>query len=558
MNKLKILELALDENGFTKDINGNPVHFENNPLLAYPGVIFPLTQEHIQEIYKCSQDIYYFIENYVQIFSDGQWIVPTLRDYQRRIIDGYINNRFVNVMAGRQSGKSVSTCLYVLWQIIFSPNKIVGMVANKAEMAQENLDRIKTYYEYLPIWLKPGVKKWNVKSISLENGSKIYTDGVSKGSLRGKSCGTIFCDEVSFVNRWNEFADAVEPTISSFSDGQLIYTTTPNGRDHFWRMWRRAELQESEFINVKVEWWEVPGRDEKWKDEMIRTMEGGSVGFARNYACEFEGSSFTLIEATTLSRLSPKNPIIIDKFMSGFKIYEEPIEGHNYIMAVDPAKKGIDGFAIQIVDITKLPFKQVACGSFTNITYLKTPPILKDIGIYFNNAFMIIENNEGAGQSISDLLWQVYEYEHLYKAKGEKIWGHRTTAKTRPKLLSQLKMFIEHVKLEILDASTINEFNGFVEKNGKYQADNGYKDDLVMALSFVFVPFLNINSFNDFDKFVQAIEQDISEEVEDTLAFVSVGYFDDGNIISNNGMYPEGVIGTMNYQYNPQQDIIYN
>jgi hypothetical protein len=557
------LELQKNERGYYLDIKGKPVHFENNPFLFSANTKLPLTNQHIQEIFKCSQDIIYFSENYVKIFTlDNGWVIPKLRDYQYRMINSFTDNRFTNVMAGRQSGKSISTAIYLLWEIIFHPDTVVGIAANKDAMAKENLNRIKEMYESLPIWLKVGIKSWNKTYIMLENGSKVYSSATSGNTFRGMGISILWVDEVAFIKKvWDEFSTSVVPTISSGTRSKVIYTTTPKGLNHWYYMWKDAEEGKSTYNNVRVDWWEVPGRDIEWRNDMIKTLKGGEVEFNQEYGIDFIGSSYTLVEALYLKQLKSKEPIIRDKFISGMKIFKEPInteeQKHNYVLICDTAKDGTDAFAIQVIDIQKFPFEQVASANLT-VSYLKMPNVIYELAQYYNFAYVVIENVEGSGQSIVDTLYNVFEYENLYRDKGKDFYGFRTHKGTRPKVLSYLKTFIENGKLHIHDQETIDQLNVFVRRNGKYQADESFKDDLVMALALGFAPFLNISMFEDYQKFLGAIEADIDTMVtenKDLIEFITIGVFDDGTQFEevNNPQFGEidmwGVYNTDMSQY---------
>lgn len=523
---IKSLSLPTDERGFTLDARGHPAHFSNNPSLFGTNVKFPLSEKHIQEIYKCSTDIFYFIENYVQIFTlDNGWVVPKLRSYQKKLIQHYLDNRFSNVMMGRQSAKSTTTLLFILWKIIFFPDTTVGMAANKESMATENLSRLKDYFENLPIWLKVGVKAWNSTFITLDNGSKVYSAATSGNTFRGLGLSLLFVDEVAFIDCWDDFSKSVLPTISSGTKSQAIYTTTPKGLNHFYHMWTNGENGKSLFKNFRVEWWEVPGRDEAWKQEMLATLPGGEIEFAQEYACEFLGSSDTLINISSLKMLRYSEVYVRDIFTFGFKRYEEVRECHQYIMTVDPAKDGLDKFAVHVFDVSKFPFIQVASANL-NVNYLKMPGVLYEIGTYYNNAFIIIENNEGAGQSVVDKLYDNYEYENLYRDPNKEYYGFRTTSTTRNQILSNLKIFLENNKIYLNDKDTIDQLFVFINRGGKYQADKGYHDDLVMALAILFAPFLHKNMYSDYQSFIASLEGE-KEEIEN-LNISTFGFFDAG------------------------------
>lgn len=254
-----------------------------------------------------------------------------------------------------------------------------------------------------------------------------------------------------------------------------------------------------------------------------------------NHNCEFLGSSDTLLDAGTLRELIIKDPIRIqDQILN---IYTEPKEKHKYILAVDPAKDGKDAFAIQIVDVTTINFKQVASAN-VQIDYFKMIEYVYNYGMMYNTALIVIENNEGAGQSIADFLKNDYEYENLYydKArvrdsitiKNKKQAGFRTTTRTRKLILNNLKLFCESGKFNIVDKKTINELFTFININGKYQADSDCHDDSVMALALVFAPFTEARNFIDIKKMLELLESEESEESTiDIEELINMGNFDD-------------------------------
>jgi hypothetical protein len=236
-----------------------------------------------------------------------------------------------------------------------------------------------------------------------------------------------------------------------------------------------------------------------------------------------------------------KEPVSLDHIFTGIKIYEEVQEGHNYIIGVDPAKDGIDSFDVQVLYITAFPFKLVASAKL-DIDYLVMPEHLDTLGQYYNNAFITIENNEGAGQSIADLMYYQYEYENMYRDRDEndtkykKYPGFRTTLKSRPLVINLMKIFIEEGKLIINDESTISEFYNFIKSEKvteKYAAEEGYHDDLVMALAIALAPFRHIKAFDDLETFLKAIHAepgDIGEaKTENYYSLIadSIGFSDD-------------------------------
>jgi hypothetical protein len=142
--------------------------------LRRAGVTFRLTPEEQLEYIRCAVDIHYFVEKYCKVKrEDGSVGNIFLRDYQKEILDNFVNNRFNILMASRQVGKTISAAIFMLHKILFDNDKNIMIVANKGDTAVEIVDKIKSIYTLLPFFLKPGIKTWNQKSLTFENGCRI-------------------------------------------------------------------------------------------------------------------------------------------------------------------------------------------------------------------------------------------------------------------------------------------------------------------------------------------------------------------------------------------------
>ena len=293
--------------------------------------------------------------------------------------------------------------------------------------------------------------------------------------------------------------------------------------DYYIIKWKKQKKGKNGYINYEVDWKDVPRFNSKGQrltpEEFKQSVvdKDGLVYWNQNYEGSFIGSSYTLISADKLKELSSKD--YLEKKDNKLMVYEKPLKGHSYIIGVDPAKDGSDAFAVQIIDTYNLEFKQVACANL-QIEYILMPEYLLEWAEYFNNAFIIIENNEGSGQSVADMLYNIYEYGNMYfdKKTGskKKYPGFRTTPKSRKQILQNMKLFIENNRLEINDSKTISELYQFILVNNKYQADEGSHDDMVMSLALCFAPFVDTKNFEDVKLLIKTIfdnEQQESEHV---------------------------------------------
>jgi hypothetical protein len=477
-----------------------------NSQLKQLGYKIDYTPEQILELQKCATDAIYFIENYCKIVSLDHGLVPfKLYECQKRKVRTILDNRKVILMEGRQQGKTITSAACILWYTLFSDNKTVAILANKAAAAREVMSRYQGMYENLPVWIQQGIREWNKGSIELENGSKVFTAATAASGIRGKSVNWLYIDEAAIIpnNVAEEFFTSTYPTIMAGETTKVLLSSTPLGYNHFWKFWNDSEQGINDFVNLFIHYTEIPGRDERWAAEQKGVL--GDVKFSQEVLCSFLGSSYTLLDADTLSRMSPRKPIYSK---DGLDILEEPIRAikgddgkitqpeHVYALIVDTSR-GVEGdySAFVVIDITANPYQIVAKFRDNKIAPLLYPTVIHTVAKNYNNAWTLVEINDN-GQQIADILHHELEYEQiLYVNRGKNgqvvsggfgggssANGVRTDKKIKRVGCSQLKTLIETNRMQIFDADIISEFSTFIESKGSYAADEGYHDDLVMPL----------------------------------------------------------------------------
>ena len=200
-----------------------------NPGLKKANSVSEYTREQIIELQRCARDPIYFIRNYVKIKHPKRGKVPfALYDYQEELVRMYQGNRFNIILSARQTGKTETSCAFLLWYAIFQSEKTVLIASNKSTNAMELIGKIKFAYEELPHWLKPGIDadNWNKHHLGFDNKSRIVSTTTSKDSGRGLAISLIYCDELAFVKPHvqEEFWDSILPTISCITGDSLILT----------------------------------------------------------------------------------------------------------------------------------------------------------------------------------------------------------------------------------------------------------------------------------------------------------------------------------------------
>lgn len=497
------------------------------------------TPDMIREWVKCKNDPVYFAQNYIKIVHvDHGLITIDLYDYQREIIEKFNSNRRTAVVTSRQAGKTTTAVVVILHYILFNDYKRVGLLANKGDSAREILERIKIAFEALPKWLQQGVVEWNKGSVELENGSKVLAAATSSSNIRGKSMNLLYIDETAFVEGWDEFSASVLPTISSGNTTKVLYTSTPNGLNHFYKVCSGAREGKNGYAFVEVPWYKVPGRDDKWKKEALDTLDGDLQKFAQEYECEFQGSSGTLIEGSKLKALVPKDPLV-EK--NGLRLYEEYEKGHQYVCVVDVSRgKGLDYSAFSILDVTKMPYRQVCSFKDNLITPIEYAEVLYRACKRFSECAVLVEVND-IGQQVSEVLHYDYEYENILYTEsagkaGKRISsgfgsnvdpGIRTTKTVKAIGCNMLKLMVEQDQLIINDMATISELSTFSRKGTSYEAEPGCNDDLVMTLVlFGWLSdqqyFKDITDINTLAQLRQRSEEEMMNEL------TPFGFYDDG------------------------------
>ena len=469
-------------------------NYLGNPHLKKINMPLQLTEDEVREYVKCSKDPIYFIERYVKIITlDKGFINISLYPFQKQAIEDINQNRRVILKAGRQLGKTTMIVGYILWYILFNQDKFVAILANKAPTAREILSRIKIAYEALPLWIQQGVKTWNKGDIELENNCRVMATSTASSAIRGFSISLLYLDEFAFVpsNIAEEFFTSVYPTISSGTSSKILISSTPNGMNHFYKMWTEAVENQNGFLHIEANWRQVPGRDQKWADEQRAVL--GEQKYFQEIECEFMGSSGTLISAIGLKSLAFVTPL--NKTGSGISIYHQPVSEKNYMLVADTSRgKGLDYSAFVVLDISEIPYKVVATYKDNDISPLVYPSIIKKIGEYYNNAYALVEINDN-GQQVVDSLFDDYEYENILssvemKSKMALTWGYgnksnrgiRTTKSVKRLGCSVLKNLIESQQMIIQDFEIISELSTFVTNGTSFEAASGSHDDLVMCL----------------------------------------------------------------------------
>lgn len=394
---------------------------------------------------------------------------------------------------------STMLTIYALWVACFNNYQNSVLVANKEATAIEIFRRVRLAYEELPNWLKPGVIEWGKTSMELSNGSRIGISTTTGSAARGQTINLLLIDEMAFIEPKSileDFWRSVYPTISRSKTAKVLIASTPNGTDNlFYNVYDGAEKGENGFVYERVPWYDVPGRNDDWRQEQIKAL-GSAESFLQEYEIQFLNSGDSSIDEALFYELAqsccdPK--ILLDG--GHYKIWEEPDTSGSrlYVAGVDISEGlGIDASVIQILDITDLSdIRQVAMYHNNTIPPLEFSNKVYSILRNWGSPLALIERNNCGAQVVDRLAFDMgYEKVVSYGARvanrNKPQMGMIAHTNTKYKGVMNMRYFVNEIKnVSFRDIHTLKELKNFVRyPNGGWKAKSGYHDDRVMSLMY--------------------------------------------------------------------------
>jgi hypothetical protein len=511
--------------------------------------------EIYREYAKCLQDPTYAIDNYLETFDKTQeGFVPfNLFPRQREIVYAYEKHRYNLITKPRQAGISTTTQAYMAIKAGFAdPDnpEIILVIANKLKLSQKFLKGIKDYLKQLPRWiwgpeyygspenLKRSIFITDSKiEIELPNGSQVIAVATSEDALRGYTPTYLVFDEAAFIDNGDAVYTAAMSSIST--GGKVILISTPNGMDPLYhKTYEQSKSGKNKYHIIEMRWYEDPRYnkdlrwikkvkdgddiienevefnvesyskriDDDWKptstwyEDMCMALNNNARKIAQELDVSFLGSGGNVIEDETIAMHDKKNvrePKFIEGIEKEFWVWEEPIEGHKYIMGVDVSRgDGEDSSTIVIIDFTTMEQVMEYQGKVQ-------PDILAqyvyDYGNMYN-AYSVVDITGGMGVStILKLIELNYSKKLLHHDKesvgkvlanqarlnvvreNDKIPGFNANGVRLP-MISNMEQVLRENKVIIRSRRMVSEMKTFIYKNGRPDHMEGYHDDLLMAL----------------------------------------------------------------------------
>jgi len=494
-----------------------------------------------KEYIKCASDPLYFLNNYGYVFDARKQRVErmTCFKYQEECIEKFHEFQNNIILKSRQTGLSVISAGYCAWRLIFRTDQKILIIANDGDGAERFLGTIKQFVIRAPSWMLPDggtaddpTRTNNQKKIELYNDSWAKARASSENAGRGESLTLLVLDEAAFIEHIVKIGMGAGMALSA-TQGKCIWLSTPNGTGGLYhKAWIDAEDKRNDFVPTTVHWTQNPNsaiglekrRDmngesvfwSPWYEKECKRLNYDPVLIAQELDLSFEGSKRLAIETDLISKYEKRlltdeyKKIVSEKryydyrqpvgnrfvtYETSFHVFKPPQTGHRYVIGGDVARSdGTDYSTLHVVDIDTL---EVVAEYRDKISPDLFAEVIYAVGKDFNYAYLAIEANSFGLATTLDLNRKMgYERMHFCKTikelhvrtedykvnTDETIPGFQTTKKTKPLLVNTLRVYMREGELKIYSQRVLSELRSFIQKGDKSEAENGYNDDLVIAL----------------------------------------------------------------------------
>jgi hypothetical protein len=187
--------------------------------------------------------------NNVLSFCDYIGFKPT--EYQKKFL--LDDNHFIVLRWARQSGKSATVSVKLLWYALKNPHWFIMVVGPSFRQSKLVLQkRITPLLKKVP---KRFIKKVLKTRLEFMNGSAIECYPGNPDTIRGPTCHVVYVDEFNFIGDDEEIYDAILFTINT-TNGYVILSSTPWTTDHmFYRICFEKEFDD--YSRYHVTWREA-------------------------------------------------------------------------------------------------------------------------------------------------------------------------------------------------------------------------------------------------------------------------------------------------------------
>lgn len=411
------------------------------------------------------------------------------------------------VLKARQFGITTDAVLRRFDSCIWNQNKTVAILAHEQKALDKIFGIVKTAYESMPEALKPvldrgGGSKYEYRFPEIN--SRIYT----ALEVRGGTIHELHVSEAAFIKK-----SRLDATLQAVPlDGLVEFETTANGLNHFYDAWGETEDGYARFffpwffhgeyripVSVPLKLTDEEERlvasaaatygivitHEQFAFRRHKIRELGPRVFQQEYpeddqTCFLSSGSNPFDTARLKARMEEARGefTVVDEI----RIYEPLQKNRTYVIGADPAEgvrsdnSAASCFCVETQkEVASFASNTVDPGAFAEKLH-RMGELYARVGIWPQ---LIVERNNH-GHAVLLKLNEVLCYPHLWVAPDEKL-GHPMTTITRPLLIDTFVEAVQSGFAEIRTRETLGECLTLVDNNGKIEAEEGKKDDRVVA-----------------------------------------------------------------------------
>lgn len=499
-----------------------------------------------QKLEKIMNDFSLFCRNFIYIVdSSNKKVKFNLNAAQIELDELLDSNRFVAINKARKAGISTYMLAKALWRCIRNENESILIVSYKSDSAKYLFETLKKMNEWLPREqypdLFPATKRDNRDELLFENGSRIVCSVAgTKEIARGFSPSWVHLSEFAYYENQEKQLTSVEQSL--IDTGKITIETTSAGmNNHYYKLFMSAwkgnskykpyfipfyhPLYRDQFKNQHDEaevWFKATNKGKRLspadldKDEKLLYEKGVSLrslqwrryklldmslnDFYQEYPSNphesFISSGISVFDQSTIFEqmnyaIPAINkdelfdlPEVLKQYIGrGLEIYNLPKRGMRYFAGVDVAA-GSKNDSSTIV-VLGSDGEQYASFNRNDIPIYKFVQVVREIGLFFNYAFLVIERN-GLGISVLERLRKdtdqpylnLFKHKFFDKGKTRLQLGWLQTAATKNIAITDAKEQFECGLVNIHCKELLSQMQTYTEDNKR---TDGHHHDLVQA-----------------------------------------------------------------------------
>ncbi len=500
-----------------------------------------MTDDALREVRKrLYTDFEFYAKHALKIRTKEGNVQPfSLNAAQKKLLDAVSEQMTsegkvrVVILKARQMGLSTLVGGWLYWWISQHTAQKALVITHHADSTRALFDMTKRYFDNTPEILKPHSKYSSRKELQFDilDSSYVVATAGGEGVARGETITHAHLSELAFwsPSTAKENLNGILQAVPQTRGTAVFVESTANGVSGvFYDLWKGACEGTNGYIPVFLPWFiqpeyreavpkgfkRTPDEDELVKkfgldDEQLmfrrrKVAQNGLELFQQEYPATADEAFLTsgrpvfnpqqlndLLDQAppVVSRLALENDEWVEHPRGELVLYEHVSPGESYYIGADVSMgvRGGDWSVAQILDSQK---RQV--GSYraqVHPDYFAS--VLYHLGMFFNVAKIAPENNNH-GILTCTRLGKDLAYPNLHmETSVDKmvehesiIWGFRTTVKTKPLIIDQLRAALREGDITIRDKTTLRELLTYVvTEEGKMEAERGCHDDCVMSLA---------------------------------------------------------------------------